>query len=334
MKLVVAVNRLSEVTPTQTTAMLIAEAARRSHDVYVVDAGEVGVDDDARLVARGRKVPAVESTTALVSTLMSADDESLALEAGDVVLVRTNPGRDARPWAQATLLEALHLASDRGVLVLNEPSGLMAAKSKLFCLRLPSEIRPRTLVSRSGEALRSFVAQVGDAVLKPLEGTRGQDVFFVQGPEDANLDQIIDVLTRGGHAMAQERLPHPERGDTRVVMLGGEPLTLDGHVAAVQRVPQPGELRSNIHRGAVAQPARITPEIAQVCREAGAVLRAAGIWLAGLDIMAGKVLEVNVFSTGGLRDAEQFAGVDFTAAVMDALEQKARAHLASAEPNM
>lgn len=322
MKLLVVINRLDELSPSQTTAALVHGTAARGHDVYVADAADVGVDADAGLVARARGVVAASDVATTHTTLRAAAEEPAVFGPGDTVLVRTNPGRDARTWVHGTLLEMLRFASDRGVDVRNDPSALMAARSKLFLMRLPPEIRPRTLISRSPRALRSFVEELGSAVLKPLEGTHGQDVFFVDRA-DANLDQIIEVLVRGGFAMAQERLPGPESGDTRVVLLDGEPLIVDGHMAAVRRVPQAGELRSNVHRGAHPEPGQVSAEVARVCEVAGAVLRDAGIWLAGLDVMGGKVLEANVFSTGGLGDAELFEGVDFTGAVIDALERRA-----------
>ena len=116
--------------------------------------------------------------------------------------------------------------------------------------------------------------------------------------------------------MVQEFISEADKGDTRVIVLNGNILEIDGKTAAIKRVPGKGELRSNIHAGGNAQPGIITGAIKEVVDLIGPKLIQDGLHLVGLDFIGGKIIEINVFSTGGFRDAERFEGVPFTEKVI------------------
>lgn len=234
---------------------------------------------------------------------------------GDRVLVRTNPARDTG-GAQHLALELLAIAQGQGVVVMNDPSTLARATTKLYLCGLPEHLRPYTLVSQDRRRLKDFVESRPRSVLKPLSGTRGQDVFLLQ-PGAANLNQILDVLCRQGLAMAQDFVPEAVEGDIRIVVLGGRVLEIGGAACAVRRVPPPHDFRSNVAVGGEPQPARLSEELMAVAEEAAQQLLEDGIHLAGLDAIGLKLVEVNVFATGGLPDAGRFAGEDFFEPVLD-----------------
>lgn len=323
MHTVVLVNDPEALAPDQTTTMLIHTAAARGHTVDVIGVAALSSCPDGRVQGRGKRVPEPVSASraALVDVLRTADAYSIDLSGVDALLMRTNPARDARRWAHDAALSFAGLLEAQGVLVLNRPEGLLRARDKLYLQRLPEAVRPRTFVGRDPAAIRTFIRDLdGPAVLKPLQGTRGTDVFVVASPDDQNLGQLIDVLTRDGLAMVQEYLPAAAEGDTRVVVMDGAILTVDGHAAAIRRVPARGDFRSNLHAGGTAQPATLTPAMRAVVETVGPQLRADGLFLAGLDFIGDRIIEVNAFSTGGLHHAERFAQVDFCGAVFDAIE--------------
>lgn len=238
------------------------------------------------------------------------------------MLLRTNPARDApRAWAHHAALSLATLAQAQGARVVNDPGGLRRAANKLYLAHLPREFRPRTLVTHDTLALKEFVLRApGPCVLKPLQGTHGQDVYFVQAGTK-NLNQIVDALRRQGQVMAQDYIPEANRGDFRLIMLNGALLTVDGYPAAVNRVPGEGDFRSNVHAGGTATAAHLTDEMRRAARAIGPILLRDGIFIAGLDFIGGRVVEVNAFATGGLTDATDFAGgADFAGAVIEALE--------------
>ncbi len=312
------VNGITDLTPQMTTAELIHEAARRGHPTGVATVGGVDVTDDA-LRVRQRAVTAGADVAATLAALATAPVTPAPL-AEQLVLVRTNPARDPRAWAHQHLLDTLRLAKARGVEIINDPDGLSRASSKLYLSRFPPSVRPETLVSSDPAALRAFCeAQAGPTILKPLLGTRGRDVFRVSPGDVANLNQILDVLTRDGVALAQSWLPEAVDGDTRVVLLDGRPLFVDGQPCAVQRRPPQGDFRSNVAIGGTAAQVALSEAQLAACEIIGAQLVADGVRLAGLDFIGARVVEINVFSTGGLHDAGRFGSVAFAPAVLDAL---------------
>ncbi len=320
MHVAVLVNDPEALVATQTTAMLIHKAADRGYVVDVVGVDGLTSTAEGRVHGRGKRVPA-PSREALVEALRTADAHAVDLSEVDVLLMRTNPARDARRWAHEAALSFAGLLEAQGVLVLNRPEGLLRARDKLYLQRLPASVYPATLVSRDADAIRAFIRDLdGPAVLKPLQGTRGTDVFFADAPDAPNLRPIIDVLTRQGFAVVQEYLPEAAEGDTRVVVMDGEVLEIAERAAAIRRVPAGDDFRSNLHAGGTAQPASVTSAMRAAVEEIGPMLRADGLFLVGLDFIGGRIIEVNAFSTGGLHHAERFEEVDFCAAVFDAIE--------------
>lgn len=327
MDLTVVVNHPKDTTADQTTGLLLAHAVQRGWGVALCGIGDLTLEADDRIVARVRALrdPTVPLEEVL-PRLKAAPVDHRTLGEGHVVLLRTNPAREGQSAAlhDAGLRMLVRAVAD-GALVLNDPAGLMRASSKLYLAMLPPAYRPATVVSRERAVLADFVrSRPGRCVLKPLQGTRGEGVFFIDAADPQNLSQILDVLLRDGFAMAQDWIPEGVGGDVRLLLVDGEPLQADGRIAAVRRVPGAGELRSNVAQGGRAVREDATPEVLAVGAAIGDQLRADGIFLAGLDVIGGKAVEINVFSPGGIGDAGAFLGVDFVTPVLDALAERAR----------
>jgi len=320
MRLAVLVNRTKELHPEQTTALLVARAVDLGHDTWLVEVGDLGRAPDGAVLASARRATVGGPAERTLAGIGPA--EPVRLDDFDTVLVRTNPARDPRrAWAHQAALALLRALKARGVRVVNDPEGLVWATSKLHLSTFPESIRPRTLVSRDPDALRTFVAEApGDVVLKPVSGTRGRDVFRVAHDRRENLAQIVDVLVRDGLAMAQDYVAEARDGDVRLIVLDGELLRVGDRHAAVRRVPSTSDFRSNVAVGGHPAPVEhLTPGMRRAVELAGPRLVADGLRLAGLDLVGDRVVEVNVFSPGGLFDAERFLGVDFLGAILAAL---------------
>jgi glutathione synthase len=210
-----------------------------------------------------------------------------------------------------------------GVLVVNDPASLANAVNKTYFQHFPQAVRPRTLISRDADAITAFVEQLGGrAVLKPLQGSGGSGVFLVSDEESPNLNQIMDAISRDGYVVAQEYLPDADAGDVRVFVMNGEPLECGGHPAIFRRSNEGADMRSNMHVGGNAQPAELTAETRRIVDMVRPKLVADGMFLVGLDVVGEKLVEVNVFSPGGLGSCEQLYGVNFAEPVIEALEHK------------
>jgi glutathione synthase len=147
-------------------------------------------------------------------------------------------------------------------------------------------------------------------------------VFLVSGEDSSNVNQMIEAVGRDGYIVAQEVLPEAEEGDVRVFMMNGEPLTVDGQVAAFRRVNPTDDPRSNMSVGGKAEAVEMTEAMLGIAQAVRPKLVADGMFLVGLDIVGDKLMEVNVFSPGGLGSCQQLYGPDFSDAVIDALEHK------------
>jgi glutathione synthase len=243
----------------------------------------------------------------------------------DVLFLRNDPSLDAeeRPWAAHVGAMFGRLAVERGVLTVNDPDILMKAQNKLYFQDFPEAIRPATLISKSLDEIRAFIdSQKRGVILKPLQGSGGRHVFRIKSSKESNLNQIFEAVSGEGYLIAQGYLPDAVDGDIRLFLMNGQPLEKEGAYAAFRRVPAKGEVRSNISASGTAAAVKITPEILEVAETVRPKLVADGMFLVGLDIIGDKILEINVFTPGGLRNLEQLYSVDFSATVIEALERK------------
>lgn len=310
-----------------TTALALA-AARMGHEAGLIGLGDFNYLPDGSLGALVRSGGGKNHRShERYLDDVQADEGSLQqLGEFDVLMLRSDPASDPeRPWAATAGLAFGQLAAAQGVLVVNDPEVLSTALSKAYFQHFPEAVRPRTLISRDTEQIRGFVAELGGrAVLKPLQGSGGSGVFMVNDAESPNLNQIVEAITRDGYLVAQEYLSAAAEGDTRLLLLGGEPLQVDGQYAALRRVNASDDIRSNLHAGGTIQRAEVTDEMLAVAEAIRPKLVADGMYLVGLDIVGDKLMEVNVFTPGGLGSSQNAYDIDFSPAVIDDLERKVR----------
>jgi len=331
MRIGVLVNDFTSLVPQQSTAMLAATLQLEGHTVRVFAVNDLGMDQDGRVSARTRGARRPGDVAAFVEQVASDPGETEPLGALDFVLCRTNPGRDERPGLQSSALQLLAIAAHQGLVVLNDPTGLIRASSKAYLGLLPETARPLTITSADRETLRRFVIELdAPAVLKPALGTRGVGVFRTERSE-RNLNQILDLLLERGMVTAQRYVPAADRGDTRVLVVGGEILRVEGQVAAVRRVPGQNDFRSNIYAGGHAVPGEVTEAMERVVESVGPRLVRDGLFLVGLDFIGDVLCEANVHSPGGLRDIERFTALPFTRHLARRLVEQVEQHVVVSE---
>jgi glutathione synthase len=329
MRIGLMVNDIATEQAGYTTIRLAMAAVNRGHEAWFIGAADFAYDPDERIKARATTVPRekYKSTTTFVSELQGdkALRRRITVDDLDVVLLRSDPSQDVigRPWAAAAGIEFGRIAMRNGVVVLNDPNGLAKAMNKMYLQLFPEEVRPATLITRDRTEIRHFVKEHGGtAVLKPLQGSGGAGVFLIQEGSGANLNQMVDALTRDGYVIAQEYLPAAAEGDTRLFMMNGAPLRHKGKYAAFRRLRTGEDMRSNIHAGGSLAQAQITETHLRVAEIVRPKLVADGMFLVGLDIVGDRLMEINVFSPGGLGSAQKFEKVNFSHAVLDSLEGK------------
>lgn len=233
----------------------------------------------------------------------------------DAVFIRKDPPFDA---AYLYTTQLLDLAKEH-TLVINDPTAVRDANEKLYALGF-AEFMPPTLVSADERQLIDFVSQVGGrAVIKPLDGAGGSGVA-VLGADDVNLRPLVGLLTNEGRrlAMVQQFQPTVVQGDKRVLLLDGEVL------GTIRRVPRGGDIRANIHVGGRVERAELEPEELAMVVAVGARLRKVGLWFVGLDVINGKLIEINVTSPTGIQELGRLTGTVPEDRVIDWVERRAR----------
>ncbi len=329
MKIAFVVNDIKTERPDYTTTHLALAASHLGHEVWYISISDFCYDMDENIHAKATRVS--KSSHRIVRTYLQdlcGDDaisEYIDVCALDVVMLRNDPAEDVihRPWARLAGINFMRFAAQNGVMVVNDPDGLRQAVNKLYLQQFPAEVRPRTIICRDANRLKAFSVEMGGTiVLKPLNGSGGRNVFLLRPEDVPNMNQIIETVSRDGYVVAQEYLPDAGYGDTRLFMLNGRPLEHQGAYAAIRRVRSNGDMRSNITAGAKSAIAVITEEMLTLAETIRPQLLYNGMFFVGLDIVGNKLLEINVFSPGGLESAEAFTGVKFSQIIIQDLERK------------
>ncbi|WP_457597912.1 ATP-grasp domain-containing protein [Hydrogenimonas sp.] len=318
---------LNEQLPSSTLQLALA-ATKMGHEVWLAGVGDFVYNCDelvhahARSVARGDFEDQKSYYAAICSE--EAIRERITVDDLDILMLRNDPAQDIQSsWAQHAAIVFGRTAMRHGVIVLNDPDGLSRAINKMYFQHFPKEVRVEKVITRTfSEIERFYEKHDRRIILKPLMGSAGRSVFFVQPSDAANLHQMADAIFRDGYAIAEEYMPEARHGDTRLFLMNGVPLEIDGVYCAFRRIPGGEDIRANIHAGARAEPANVTEGMLRLAEIVRPKLVQDGMFLVGLDIVGDKLLEVNVFSPGGLHHAKIFQGVDFPRRVIEALEKK------------
>ncbi|WP_101925154.1 MULTISPECIES: glutathione synthase [Luteimonas] len=289
-----------------TFAMLL-EAQRRGHRLHYVVPG-------ALAMAGGEAVAtvaplAVREDPADWFTLGAAAVRTFGRD--DVVLMRKDPPVDA-DFIHDT--QILGYAQRQGATIVNDPQGLRDMNEKLAALAFP-QCCPPTLVSRDPALLKAFVAEHGEAVLKPLDGMGGRSIFRAKAGE-ANLNVILETLTQGRHlAMAQRYLPEIVDGDKRILLIDGVPVDY-----CLARIPQGDEFRGNLAAGGRGEGRPLSVRDRWIAAEVGPSLAARGMRFVGLDVIGDWLTEVNVTSPTCIRELDAEFGLNIAGTLFDAIE--------------
>ncbi len=312
-----------------TTSRLATEAVNRGHTIWMIGVGDLAYDPDEHVHARAVSVPkkSYKTSEAFLSDLhgKNALRERVTVDDLDVLMLRNVPSDDflKRPWAAAIAAEFGRVAMRHGVIVVNDPNGLAKASSKMYFQLFPEQVRPRTIITRDNNEIKAFAkAEGGNIVMKPLQGSGGASVFLVRPDDVPNLNQMIDAVSRDGFVIGQEYLPAAAEGDMRLFVMNGRPLRVKGKYAAFRRVRSGGDMRSNIHAGGKLAEAKVSDVALRIAEIVRPKLVQDGMFLVGLDIVGDKLMEINVFSPGGLGSAQRFTKVNFARYVVEALERK------------
>lgn len=294
-----------------TTFALMEAAEQRGHRVDHCLNTDLFLDR-GRLYAR--VTPASMQRKASPPIALGAPEE-LSLHDVDAVFVRTDPPFDDNYLWSSLMLDVIK----KDTLVLNDPHGLRQANEKLYACYFP-ELMPETIVTSHKQRIKDFVSRVGGtAVIKPIGGRGGEGVLVLKAG-DPNINAIIELTTMDGKrsAMVQVFLPEVKIGDKRILLLDGDP------IGAVLRVPAKDEVRSNLRVGGTGVKAELDAADQHIIRTLAPRLRQDGLWFVGIDVIGGKLTEVNVTSPTGIQSMERLDKLPLSARVIEWVENKVK----------
>lgn len=314
----------------RTSITMMAKAHEMGHDVCATGVGGFNLNHsgvltlDTVALAKGKKAKAPEH---YLEALKGTESIQKRIDANslDVLFIRNNPNeeRSGREWAEHSGIAFGRMVQQLGVLVLNDAYALSNAFiDKLYFEELPKSIKPASIITRKQDDILNFWEDNNKKmVLKPLEGSGGQNVYMID-ENRRNLNQIITTLTTEGYIIAQEFLPEVIQGDVRILLMNGRILEQGGKQAIIRRVSGEGEFRSNFSLGATAESSELTKEMQYIVDVTAPRLIADGLFFVGLDIVKDKLIEINVLSPGGLNWFSDIGLPDFTDAIIKAIERK------------
>jgi len=290
------------------TFALLLEAQGRGHTLayYTPD----------RLAMRADKVVAAVQPLSVRDQIGNhftlGESKRTELTAFDVVLLRQDPPFDLAYITTTHLLERIHPKT----LVVNDPAQVRNAPEKMFVMAFP-DLMPPTLITRDLTEIKAFRAEHGDIVMKPLYGKGGEAVFRL-AQEDLNFGSLYDLfaVTFREQWVVQKFLPAVKDGDKRIILVDG------AFAGAVNRVPAPDDLRSNMVRGGTPKETELTKREREICERIGPALRERGLIFVGIDVIDGYLTEINVTSPTGIRAIKSLGGPDVAAMIWDVIERK------------
>jgi glutathione synthase len=290
------------------TFALLLEAQRRAHPLSYYTPDRLALADGK--VSAAVRPLTVRDTPGDHFTL--GEPRVTDLSTFDVVLLRQDPPFDLAYISTTHMLERIHPKT----LVVNDPAHVRNAPEKVFVTEFP-ELMPPTLITRDLDAIKAFRAEHGDIVMKPLYGKGGEAVFRL-AREDLNFGSLYDLFASMLREpwVVQKFLPAVKDGDKRIILVDGE------FAGAVNRVPAPDDLRSNMVRGGVPKATDLTAREREICARLGPALRERGLLFVGIDVIDGFLTEINVTSPTGVRAIKTLGGPDVAALIWDKIEEK------------
>jgi glutathione synthase len=290
-----------------TTIVLMREAQNRGHTVLYVDPGDLGVDVGR---VQAEAVP-IEFTAGTNSTVRRGEARVYDFDHEiDVAFQRKDPPVD-RDFIVAT--QILNICEH--TIVLNRPTSVISFNEKLLAVEF-ADLMPATRVTRRIPELRAFMAeQGGQMIIKPLDGKGGEGIFHLT-ENDRNLSSILEQSTEFGTraVMAQQYLPAIREGDKRILLLEGEA------IGAVLRVPADAESRANLHVGGKAVRAPLDDDDRRIISRISHFLKDKGLFFVGIDVIGGKLTEINVTSPTGVQEINTLDQTRLEALILDRVE--------------
>ena len=307
----IIMDPIDSITPKKDSSLaMLLEAERRNAEIHYFEQADLRMLAGTA-IGRSRRLNVRDNNASWFDFGASADIELGGL---DVILMRKDPPFDME-YVYTTYI--LDRAEQSGALIVNRPQALRDMNEKAYTAWFP-DCTPLTLITRSMDDMRAFLAEHGQIVVKPLDGMGGKSIFVIK-KGDKNASVIFETLTDYGQqfAMAQLYIPEINLGDKRILLIDGVAVPY-----ALARIPSDGDNRGNLVMGAVGKGQELSKRDREICEEVGPVLRDNGVIFAGIDVIGDYMTEVNVTSPTGIRELDSQFSLNIAGLMFDAIESR------------
>jgi len=306
---------------TDTSLTLIHECVRRNHGVALCTPANLTIRNSVTsafctVINRMDKVSSSQKTFYKQATTR---EEMLPLAGFDVIFMRANPPLDP------LMLNFLDSVKD-DVFIVNSLQGLREANNKLYTAAFGdshSNIIPVTHVSKNKKYLIQQIknSPADKMILKPLNGYGGSGVILIEKSAMSNINSLLDFYVTNSdgssnYVILQEYIEGADQGDVRILILNGEP------IGAMRRIPGNDDHRSNVSAGGSVAKHAMTKQEKALCKQIGPKLVKDGLYFVGIDVIGGKLVEVNVMSPGGITYMNKVYKTKIQTKVIDFIESK------------
>jgi len=302
------------------TLALIKEFAKRGHGIVITTPANLTIRDSvafafSRCLKRQEKLP-----KGLKGFHSKAEfyDEMLPMAGFDVIILRSNPPLDM------IMLNFLDSVKD-DVFIMNDLDGIRRANNKLYTAVFEddnNEMIPRTHVTKNKQYLKNIIKEGPDRmILKPLNGFGGSGVILIEKSAMKSINSLLDFYIdnkdgTSNYVILQDYIEGADQGDVRILLLNGQP------IGAMRRVPGDEDHRSNVSAGGTVQKHTLSKQEKELCRRIGPKLVKDGLYFVGIDVIGGKLVEVNVMSPGGITYINKVYKTKVQEKVIDFVEDK------------
>lgn len=290
-----------------TNFWLIKELLKRDNDVYI------GVKNGLMTEGKDALAKCFEAYEENGNIFYKKDvPKKFLINDFDVVFFRPDPPVDVDYINACNVFD---FVDTDNTLVINNPVAVKNFNEKFHLNYFPHHA-PENIVTADADEIKAFVRKLGKVIVKPLNACFGSGVYYLDAAE-RNVNAIIKSATNNGLTMimAQKYLEGAIKGDKRILILGE-------HVfdECITKLPGKDDFKFNEHSDKYFETSKLSEEEKKMALEVAKRLNLVELYMVGLDVVDGKIIEINVTSPCYfIREINAHNGGRFQDVLMDKL---------------
>ncbi len=274
----------------------------------------VSITLKSRLFQKNATPFALCNKTYIKNNDIKKEDETktVCLNDFDIIFFRPDPPVDI------DYINATYILSyvDKSVFVINDPKALREKNEKLYINEFQGYI-PENTVSANEKIIKEFLFRHKEIIIKPLNRCFGSGVFYLND-KDKNINAILQNATNNfkTQVMVQEYLPSIEKGDKRLIYICGKLYDY-----CVRKIATNNDFKFNEHNKDTLKFAQLSKEDKELENVIKDKFEHDGIYLAGLDVIDGKMIEINITSPCFfINEINEIFNINFEKIITDRIE--------------